>query len=189
MHHHHAKFFKIFLFIYLIFSLYMLSEHNFGTALGITGLGLGLLVAILAHSRYGYLTIALLLVHMLIEWSEHGLHWAEYSSGEMTMNVIHAVLDFVFLYQELRVHASKYFTPIFSGIIVALVLTFGYSAVTENLEHSSEEAHEIAGEDAEEEHEHEHGGSLVEAFVVGGMFGCILSHLFRRKDECGQSHD
>lgn len=186
MHHHHAKYFKAFLAVYLIFSIYMLSEHNFGNLIGMTGLGLGLLVALLAHSRYGYLTIGLLLVHMVIEWSEHGLHWADYSSGEMTMNVIHIALDFIFLYQELKVHAARYFAPIFSGIIVVLCLIFAHGMY---IEHSEHEREEITENSTEEAHEDEHGGSLVESFVVGGMFGCILSHLFRRKDECGHSHD
>ncbi len=189
MHHHHAKFFKAFLAVYLIFSIYMLSEHNFGNLIGMTGLGLGLLVALLAHSRYGYLTIGLLLVHMVIEWSEHGLHWADYSSGEITMNVIHIALDFIFLYQELKVHAARYFAPIFSGIIIVLCLIFAHGMYIEHNEHAADEAHELhEGEEAHED-EHDHGGSLVESFVVGGMFGCILSHLFRRKDECGHSHD
>ena len=176
MHHHHAKFFKAFLFIYLIFSLYMLSEHNFGTVLGMLGLGLGLLVAILAHSRYGYLTIALLLVHMVIEWSEHGAHLTNYSGGEIALSVTHAILDFVFLYQELRVHATRYWKTLFASISVALIiiLATGYVFVSE-AKNSTEE--------------HGESSSLVESFVVGGMFGCILSHLFRRKDECGHSHD
>jgi len=183
MHHHHAKYFKAFLAVYLIFSIYMLSEHNFGNLMGMLGIGLGLLVAVLAHSRYGYLTIGLLLVHMLIEWSEHGMHWADYSNGEIAMNVIHIALDFIFLYQELRVHAARYFKPIFSGVIIALCLTFAHGVYIEHREH------EIHGVEEVHHDEEEHEGSLVEAFVVGGMFGCILSHLFRRKDECGHSHD
>jgi hypothetical protein len=87
------------------------------------------------------------------------------------------------------VHAARYFAPIFSGIIVVLCLIFGHGMYVEHKERAADEAHELhEGEEAHED-EHDHGGSLVESFVVGGMFGCILSHLFRRKDECGHSHD
>ncbi len=152
----------------------MLSEHNFGTLIGISGIAAGLVIALLAHSRYGYLTIGLLLVHMCIEWLEHAAHWYEYSSGELTLSIIHVSLDFIFLYQELRVHAERYFKTIFVAVIIAIAGIFiaGSNSHTDTTKNSTEES-----------------GSLIESFVVGGMFGCILSHLLRRKDECGHSHD
>ena len=164
--HHHNRFFKGFLVIYLIFSIIALFEHDFASPVAITGIVAGFALAIVAHKRYGLLTIALLLVHMLIEWFEHSLHWRDYSTKEITLHGIHAALDFVFLFQELRAHAFKIWKRAFTVVVLIIltVIIVNFNKV------SATEAEGISS-------------ILIEAFVVGGMYGCILSHLFK-KESC-----
>lgn len=162
--HHHNRFFKSFLVVYLIFSVIALLEHDFGSATAISGIVAGFVLALFAHKKYGLLTIALLLVHMFIEWFEHSLHWRDYSTKEIILHGIHAVLDFVFLFQELRAHAFKIWKRAF-GLVILVIITMiliNYGAIHAD---EAEGAHNV----------------LVEAFVVGGMYGCILSHLFKRE--------
>ena len=167
--HHHNKFFKSFLVVYLIFSVMALFEHNFASSAAISGIIAGFALAIIAHKRYGLLTVALLLVHMFIERFEHSLHWREYSTNEIALHGMHVALDFIFLFQELRAHAFKIWKPTF-GVVIAVILTMILINFNATLTAGVESTSNI----------------LIEAFVVGGMYGWILSHLFKR-EKCVES--
>lgn len=171
--HKHNKFFKIFLVIYLAFLLYHASGIEFTSPLTVIGLITGVALAIVAHMRHGYGTIILLLIHMGIEWSEYTHHGFHYSKNDIVFYALHTVLDFIFLWQEAKTHLTKFRYVIMGSttlVIIILVLTTN---------------HEISPAQMFTmkylPHDHEHGLSMFETIVIGGILGCTLSHLFRKK--------
>jgi hypothetical protein len=166
MEHCHGKFFRAFLVIYagfLIFHSLNLDWDSWTTWLSV---GTGLLLAAVAHARHGWSTIVLLCVHMVIEWISYAEHGAGFTSSEVILQVIHTALDITFLWQEIRIHMRRYRYYTFTAIIGALAILF-----TLNYE----------GAGGAHEAEHSHGDTPIEAIVIGGILGCTLSHLLRRR--------
>lgn len=99
--------------------------------------------------------IGILFLHMGIEWFE----WSKtaITSQQIAINLIHATMDFVFLSHELKAHMKKYknIFMTFIFIFVGSIFFFGHfiSVKTTTL-------------------------SNLEPFVVGGVLGCILSHIY-----------
>jgi hypothetical protein len=125
------------------------------------GLCTGIALAIVAHMRHGYGTIILLLVHMTIEWSEYARHGA-YSNKEIVFYGLHTMLDIVFLWQEARTHLFRFRYILMGSTILYLKLLFVC------MRHIS---HSIPA----------YTTNLIEIVVIGGIAGCTLSHLIRRK--------
>lgn len=172
------RFFKAFLIIYVGFLVVHSISLDWDSWMVPVALALGLGVAALAHTRYGILTIGLLLVHMGLEWAERARHGWHYSPGEIALHAVHACLDFTFLYQELRMHARRYHKPLFTGITACLILLFMglYTPAPRSpflLAAMRFHTHQW--------HKHGHGSSPIEPFVMGGMFGCIMSHLLSKR--------
>lgn len=119
----------------------------------------GLSLAIFAHSRKNYITIILLVVHMSIEWFE----WSQVgfsTTGGTFVNIIHILMDFIFLSHELSAHLKKYRYLLLTVVVIVLSAIFSLSKYF------------LAG------------GDLVEMiipyvnpFVIGGILGCVGSHL------------
>lgn len=115
----------------------------------------GLVLAISAHARKNYITLAILALHMGIEWFE----WSQevLSMGDIAFNLLHITMDFIFLSHELRVHAKRYRTVVLASVSVLLVMIFciGHTVSVEvnNLKY-------------------------LEPFVIAGVLGCILSHIY-----------
>lgn len=168
--HTHDKFFKAFLVIYLGFLLYHASTLDLGSWLVTTGLIIGITLSIVAHIRHGYSTILLLLAHMTIEWIEYTNHGSHYSNKELVFYGLHVVLDFVFLWQEAKVHLP-HFRYYIMGIVGSAVLI-----IIINMQYS-EPVHTFGVHLVE----HEHKSSILETLVIGGVLGCTLSHFFRKK--------
>ena len=117
---------------------------------------LGLALAILAHARKNYITVILLLVHMSIEWFEWSQINITLQSG--LLNVAHIMMDIVFLNHELKAHAKKQRTSILllTSIFLLSIFTLG-NLYPPNVDGLVE---------------------LIEPFVIGGVLGCVLSHLY-----------
>ncbi len=116
---------------------------------------LGLALAYIAHTRSNYIVIMVLVLHMGIEWTE----WSHeiQSPTQIVFNGIHAAMDFIFLSHELRVHAKQYRKlVIFSvaGLLVIIFISGHYVSMGTQIIHG------------------------FEPFVVGGVLGCIFSHLY-----------
>lgn len=132
---------------------------------------LGLLLAFLAHARQNYITIILLLIHMSIEWFE----WSQktLSVSDTIFNIGHILLDFIFLSHELSSHVKKYKYISLTIISLFLISIFSISRLF---------LRKVSGIDNIIE--------IIEPFVVGGVLGCIISHLFYhvkrffKKEEC-----
>lgn len=178
--HKHNKFFKVFLLIYLAFLLYHASELKLDSWLAIVGLSTGIALAIVAHMRHGYGTIILLLVHMTIEWSEYASYGSHYSSKEMLFYGLHVVLDFAFLWQEAKTHLPRFRYYIMGSVAVGVLMLF--VIVSQNAP-----AAYVYGMQFVHQNEHAHESSLFETVVIGGILGCTLSHLLRKKKRIHQN--
>ena len=148
------KLFIVFLCIYALFVVMHILQINWTpqiTLLFICGLAL----AFIAHAKNNYIVIIILILHMgieWIEWSHEILRWQQ-----IIFNAIHAVMDFVFLSHELKVHARQYRKIIISGVLglLMLILASGrYIQIGERMINN------------------------LEPFVIGGVLGCVLSHLY-----------
>lgn len=119
---------------------------------------IGLGVAIFAHARKNYITIALLLVHMSIEWFEWSQKGMSIGVKGGLLNAVHVIMDFVFLSHELSAHMKKkrYLILTVSVAILLTVFLFGYFIIP-----TQEEIIEF-----------------IEPFVIGGVLGCVGSHLY-----------
>ena len=115
----------------------------------------GIALAILAHARKNYFTIAILVLHMGIEWFE----WSRQvlSAHQIAFNCAHAAMDFIFLSHEIKIHAGKYRILILASLTVSLVAIFSFGRSI------SIEAESLQN---------------LEPFVLGGVLGCICSHLW-----------
>jgi len=173
-----SKPFKAFIVMYVLFLIMHSVSLDWNSWLVRIALCCGILVARMAHTRYGLLTIGLLLVHMSLEWTEHARHGWHYSMGEIVMHVIHAFLDFIFLYHELGTHVAKFKHWTFATITCGLVFLFAvfHESAPRNLRLLA-----IMNQRGTLPVHHDHGRGPFEPFVMGGMFGCIFSHLFRRR--------
>jgi len=101
---------------------------------------------------------------MTIEWSEYAQHTSPYSEKELLFYGIHILLDIVFLWQELGAHMSKVKWKVIGGVsltIAAIVSYSSYSSLTFYSESTS---------------------ILFEMLVIGGIYGCTLSHLFTKRN-------
>ena len=118
---------------------------------------IGLTMAVIAHTKRNYIVVIILILHMGIEWME----WSHkiLDRQQIVFNVMHAVMDFVFLWHELKVHAQQYRNIIISGVMGLLTVIF------------------ISGQYIPI------GTQIIcnlEPFVIGGVLGCIMSHLYFR---------
>jgi hypothetical protein len=176
---HHRLFFKVFLIIYGGFLLVHLWEIGFDSWLLLAGLLGGMAVALVAHKGHGYLPSVFLVGHMLIEWYSHALHGSHYETSEITFHGIHAMLDMVFLYMEAKEHYEKYALPFLVVVVATLlgIFAFNYVPAPSVFAISPLVAQALEMQKALEEH-HSHGGGILHHAVIGGMLGCVLSHLF-----------
>ncbi len=164
--------FKIFLVIYaglLIFH----ASHVEWNLLNIIGLSAGLLLAYFAHAKKGFLTLLLLAVHMSIEWAHHFEFGLTYSAGELALHGIHAIFDGVFLVAEWKHHRESALKAVLAGILIGVLSLFILGG------HESHEE-EVHIDESEENHE-ENTGFPFESLVIGGILGCVATHLFEKK--------
>ena len=115
----------------------------------------GIVVALFAHARKNLLTIGLLFSHMATEWFEWG-------SGQILLwvllgNLIHAGMDFIFLHHEVKVHLRKNSRWILSGAFFVLIFIFFFAS-------------KIGV--------HEKSMGILHQFVLGGVIGCVASHIY-----------
>ena len=153
--------FKLFLIVYGGFLLVHIFEIGFSSWQVFAGLLGGMAVALVAHKSHGYAPSIFLIGHMLIEWYHHAKHGSEYDGYELAFHGVHAALDLVFLFIEARAHYGKYAYLLLGSVLTILGAMFFYFYVSG-----------VSG------HEHEHGPELLHIVVIGGMLGCVISHLF-----------
>lgn len=152
--------------------------HSWQLLAGMFG---GLAAALVAHKRHGYLPSCFLVTHMIIEWYHHALHGSHYDSGEITFHGIHTLLDIVFLHVEAKVHYQKFALLLVVCVVITLIGIFVHYYVP---------ASSPALWSSVIEEKSLHSNSVLNYVVIGGMLGCVLSHLFFRTEtkRCLRNH-
>jgi arginine exporter protein ArgO len=149
---------KVFLTGYLIALSFHISNAGFESTWSISILLGGFLLALVAHKWSSVLSILFLLVHMVLEAIEYSTHPLV---GILAFwFFFHVILDFAFLYGETSKHFAKAKIPLFLSGLVAISSI--YLFLPRYINHSSS---------------HTNGEPLMVYFVLGGIVGCVLSHL------------
>lgn len=142
--------FFMFLIFYFFFNLYH-AYHEISI-----WLFFGVVIAIFAHGKKNSVSLILLLGHMSIEWFEWGKQAMIF--GLFMLNILHAIMDFVFLNHEVRVHIKTILNPILVLSFVFFILA--YIFIASSSIHVNEEIMEI-----------------LHKFTLGGLVGCLGSHI------------
>ena len=166
--------FKIFLIVYAGLLIFHATSLDW-SAVAFVGLFAGLLLAYFAHARKGFVTILLLAVHMSIEWSHHFEFVLTYSAGELALHGIHAIFDGVFLVAEWKHHRKGALKAVLAGVMIGVLSLMILGG------HGHE--NEVHTDGSEESHEEERAGFPFEALVIGGILGCVFTHLLEKKRE------
>lgn len=164
------KFFQLFLIVYVGFLVLHSRTLPWNSLIVPLSVSAGFAVAVLAHTRYGVLTIGLLLVHIGLEWMEYARHGWHFSMGEIVFHGIHVCLDCVFLYQEFKMHIKRFRGLAFASVVVGIGIVF-FSNYQSPPQQPFARFFNTGG------HTCNHGDNPIEPFVLGGMFGCIIYHL------------
>lgn len=167
---HSKKFFTLFLLVYGMFLL----THTWNIVSSLPILAVvcgGLAVAIAAHKQHGYAPSVFLVIHMIIEWYYHARHGGHYSSTEIVFHAVHALLDLIFLWVESK-HYGKWAIHFLVGVLSLLVgiVWYFYVPAPPPMRSFTPFVQALVP------HTHTHG--WVHSFVLGGMLGCVLSHLY-----------
>ncbi len=178
IHNHGKKYFTIFLVLYCLLLIFHVATIPFNGLFSYGILLTGIILAIFSHKRHGYETLILLLIHMSFEWWQHANHAFEYGLQELILSIIHAIFDGVFLWEELKAHTKKTLRSI---ICTCVVLGIGAMFIIAPL--YKNETQDIESHQTEETHQHSPNSSLLEIFVMGGIMGCIISHVFLQKKQ------
>ncbi len=174
MAHNHGLYFKFFLGIYAIFLLSHISSLELGSVPVMAAITAGLVIALAAHARHSYGTIVLLVIHMILEWSYHAERWWAYDTRELALYGMHTILDCTFLWIESRAHFRRYY-PLFLvsvAVVIGIVVKMNYQPAP-----ISPLWRELAKNGLM--HAHTHVG-ILGPLVLGGIVGCVFSHLMTR---------
>lgn len=169
--HDNKLFFKLFLVLYGGFLFIHVWEIGFDSWKMIAGLLGGMALAFAAHKGHGYVPSLFLVGHMTIEWYHHAVHGSHYSGSEITFHGIHALMDAIFLFVEAKEHYAKYALLFLSGVCVTLGIIFVINYIPAPPTTISFSPFMSNGE------EHSHKGGALHYIVIGGILGCVLSHL------------
>lgn len=148
---------------FLLFYFAVLLVHVFETGISwsvLPFLGLGLLVSVFAHRTTHILSLLFLVAHMTIESIEYASSGFNFKLAVLVWVLIHIVMDYVFLWGEVKRHFYSVRYQMWLSIALGLVcIYFFVPHVLNSNSHSS----------------------ILEFIVLGGVMGCVLSHLLPHK--------
>lgn len=121
----------------------------------------GLLIAVVAHLRKHWSSIPFLVVHMVLEAIEFSSVGFSFTAGILLWVLIHIGMDIVFLWDEVRRHFFSARYILISSILIAVGSIYLFSPTISG----------TSGAFLELYHEQ------IEVFIIGGIIGCVLSHL------------
>lgn len=176
---HHNLFFRIFLLVYGGFLITHIWSTGFSSWHLFAWMSGGAALALFAHRQHGYMPSVLLVCHMVIEWYSHALHGNHYSQSELVFHGIHAILDVMFLSMEAKEHYGEY-ALLFIGVVVTMVawvVWYNYVPALEPLPKNVSPLVAQALEIQRTMQNHSHGGGILYHLVIGGILGCIVSHM------------
>ena len=178
IHKYSQSFFKVFLVVYAGSLLIQAKSLSWDSPLAtLVSLGAGFALVLFAHSRTGYITIALLTLHISLEWYEHARHMWHYSLSQTVVHAIHTLLDITFVLREIRLHAKKHFKLVV-GILTSGITTLFFAAYVPTPKNPYLVS---AMKNSHSSHSHNHGP--MGPFLIGGVLGCVLYHTSRIKKD------
>ncbi|MBP6857669.1 MAG: hypothetical protein KBC11_00510 [Candidatus Pacebacteria bacterium] len=148
---------KIFLALYLGVLLVHVFETGISWSLA-PFLALGFVVALVSHRTSHVISLLFLVAHMTIEAIEYASLGFSFTSVVLFWILVHVAMDYVFLWGEVKKHFYNVRYQMYSSITLGVICIYFFvprvaSAITES--HSS----------------------ILEFIVLGGVMGCVLSHL------------
>lgn len=149
--------------VYLI----VLLVHVFETGLSWSTsafLALGFVVALVSHRTSHVVSLLFLVAHMTIEAIEYASVGFAFTASILFWILVHVTMDYVFLWGEVKRHFFTFRYQMWSSIALALVCVYLFvPEVSSALEQGQT--------------------SILEFIVIGGVMGCVLSHLVPQKHE------
>jgi hypothetical protein len=155
---------KLFLGIYIIVLLLHVRELAPETFLIPFLLG-GFILAVIAHARRHWSSIPFLVLHMVLEAIEFSS--SGFSLGGITLFwiLVHIGMDVGFLWDEIRRHFPYARYILFSSILIAVATIYAFFPTVNSSGHGFMELYH----------------AQIELFVIGGVIGCVISHLIPHK--------
>ncbi len=148
---------KTFLAVYIGVLLVHVFETGISWAL-LPFLVLGFVVAIISHRTSHVISLLFLVAHMTIEAIEYASHGFNFGGAVLFWILAHIAMDYVFLWGEVKRHFYTVRYQMYSSIALGVVcIYFFVPKVASTLTQTN--------------------ASLLELIVLGGVMGCVLSHL------------
>lgn len=154
-------FWKVFLVVYLIRLLIHVFESGV-TLKTLPFFAIGFIVALISHRTTHVLSLLFLVAHMTIESIEYSTAGFAFSAGVLFWVLVHIVMDYTFLWGEIKKHFYSVRYQMWSSISLGLICIYFFVP-------------KVAGSLAEGH------SSILEFIVLGGVMGCVLSHLVPHK--------
>ncbi len=120
----------------------------------------GFFLALFSHRTSHVISLLFLVAHMTIEAIEYATQGMSFSTTILVWVGIHVVMDGVFLWSEVKRHFNQVRYQMWSTIVLGIVCIYVFVPKIATVS-SALEGHE----------------SLVEFVVIGGVIGCVLSHI------------
>jgi len=150
-------FWKIFLLVYFA----ILIAHVFEAGISwrsLPFLVLGFVVAIISHRTSHVISLLFLIAHMSIESIEYASLGFSFGFAVLFWLIVHIAMDYVFLWGEVKRHFYNVRFQMYSSIALGLICIYFFVPHVAN---ALSESH----------------SSILEFIVLGGVMGCVLSHL------------
>lgn len=148
---------KVFLAIY--FAVLLVHVFETGISWGLVPfLVLGFIVAIISHRTSHVISLLFLVAHMSIEAIEYSSVGSGFTATILAWVAIHVMMDGVFLWGEVKRHFPTVAYQMWSTITLGVVCIYFFVP-------------QVAGALTESH------ASILEFIVLGGVMGCVLSHL------------
>jgi hypothetical protein len=160
---------------FLLIYLYVLFNHIFEINPSIYLLGFlfgGLVLAVYAHRKKHWSSIPFLVLHMVIEAIEFSSTGFSFGGWTLFWVLVHIAMDVVFLWDEVRRHFPQAKYILSSSILLAIGAIYLFSP----------KIHSASSSFMDSFHDQ------IELFVLGGVIGCVLSHLIPHKHKNENGH-
>lgn len=152
---------SVFLFVYL--AVLVIHVFETGVTLGtLPFLALGFVVAIISHRTSHVISLLFLVAHMTIESIEYASVGFSFGLAVLFWVLVHIAMDYVFLWGEVKRHFYNVRYQMWLSIALGLVCVYFFVPHVVNV---LAESH----------------SSTLELIVLGGVMGCVLSHLLPHK--------
>ncbi len=176
--------FTAFLLLYLAMAIMATHSETNITWQALLALGAGGAIAVMAHGKYGIIPSVLLVAHITIEWFVHARHGWHYNTMMLTLASTHMVFDGVFLCLEARRHWGAQWKWWLATVVVSVIIIFWYFYTPPAPQLKSFAPHLQSMTVT-----HTHTYNAWQLMLIGGIVGCVVSHLWHMHGFSSQKMD